>query len=481
VENYETARVVAAVIAAGPRAYAEDVPKLHAVHHRPKVIIAGTGVAGLEALLALRALLGGTIEIQLLAAEPEFVYQPIAVAEPFGLGEVRQLELARIASEHGAHLRHATLASVDPSVSVLRTDRGEELSYDYLLVAVGARQWSALDGAITFGGSEDRDALVDLMGMVKAGAARRVMFAAPAEVAWLLPLYELALFTASWARQREIDGLALTLVTYEERPLEAFGSTASATVSRLLDDASVRQLTGRTARRFDGTHLFLQGGRKLVADAVVALPALAGPAIPGLPHDEHGFIPTDRHGAVRGVSGVYAAGDGAAFPIKQGGLAAQQADAVASSIAAALGAIDHAQPFTPVLRGMLLTGAEPRYLRASPNGEHGSEVSFAPLWWPPGKIAGRYLAPYLAHPDDPQLTRSELVVRPAPGETEEAEDARAEEREAVELLLEMADANAKRGSFDFAVMCLDAAEDVGGPLPAARQADRHTWSRQRSR
>ena len=100
-------------------------------------------------------------------------------------------------------------------------------------------------------------------------------------------------------------------------------------------------------------------------------------------------------------------------------------------------------------------------------------MSFAPLWWPPGKIAGRYLAPYLAHPGDPALTRSRWSIARRPGETEETDEARAEEREAVELLLEMADANARRGSFDFAVMCLDAAEDVGGPLPAARQADRH--------
>lgn len=432
-------------------------------------------------MLALRALLGPTIEIELLAVQPEFSYRPIAVAEPFGLGEARQLELARIASEHGVHLRQAALTAVDAAASVVRTDRGEELSYDHLVVAIGARQLSGLEGAVTFGGSDDREALESVMSRVSTGEVRRLLFAAPTDVAWLLPLYELALFTATWAREREIERLALTLVTYESRPLEVFGSTASETLTRLLADASVKLMTGRRARQFDGTHLILQGGRKLAADAVVALPALAGPAVPGLPHDEGGFIPTDRHGAVVGVPRVYAAGDGVAFPIKQGGLATQQADAAAAAIAAALGAIDHAEPFTPVLRGMLLTGAEPRYLRASSDGEHPSEVSFAPLWWPPGKIAGRYLAPYLAHPGDPALTRSPLVDRLAAGEAEESDDARAEEHEAVELLLEMADANARRGSFDFAVMCLDAAEDVGGPLPAARQADRHAWSKQRSR
>ena len=55
-------------------------------------------------------------------------------------------------------------------------------------------------------------ALEDLMSRVAAGEVRRLSFAAPTEVAWLLPLYELALFTATWARQREIERLALSLV-----------------------------------------------------------------------------------------------------------------------------------------------------------------------------------------------------------------------------------------------------------------------------
>ncbi len=95
---------------------------------------------------------------------------------------------------------------------------------------------------------------------------------------------------------------------------------------------------------------------------------------------------------------VYAAGDVTTFPIKQGGLAAAQADVVASSIAAWAGAPVTAEPFRPVLRGQLLTGGAPRYLRSELAGGRGdsSEVEFQPLWWPPGKVAGLYLAPRVA-------------------------------------------------------------------------------------
>jgi len=481
VENYATARVEGSVIALTCRAYAEDVPKLHAVHHRAKIIIAGGGVAGLEALLALRSLLGGTVEIELLAPDPEFHYRPIAVAEPFGLGEVRRLELARIAGDHDAHVRAAALQAVDADARLVRTDGGGQLDYDYLLVAIGAVQSPALEGALTFGGSKDRDAITKVIAGVRDGELKRLVFAAPVEVAWLLPLYELALFTAAWARNHQISGLELTLVTHESRPLEAFGAAAGESVARLLGDSRVKLVTDRSARSFDGKRVVMETGRALSADAVIALPKLEGPRVDGLPHDEHGFIAIDRHCAVRGVEHVYAAGDGTAFPIKQGGLAAQQADAAAEAIAADLGAIAAAAPLRPVLRGMLLTGAEPRYLRAAADreGREVSEVSFQPLWWPPGKIAGRHLTPYLSAPDSPALTRSPMVDREASNDPESSEGAAAEEQEAIELLLELADANARRGSFDFALKCLDAAEDVGGPLPSPRQADRRRWAQQR--
>src|SRR4029453_11833836 len=49
------------------------------------------------------------------------------------------------------------------------------------------------------------------------------------------------------------------------------------------------------------------------------------------------------------------------------------------------------------LRGLLLTGRQPRYLRHEIAGGAGdpSSASPEPLWWPPAKIVGRYFAPFL--------------------------------------------------------------------------------------
>ena len=119
----------------------------------------------------------------------------------------------------------------------------------------------------------------------------------------------------------------------------------------------------------------------------------------------------------RGFPDVYAAGDVTASSIKQGGIATQQADAVASAIAARFGAPVEPKEFRPILRGMLLTGDGARFMRAEVTGGGGerSEVSAEVLWWPEGKIAGRHLSPYLARQahavePEPPLTADAIPV-----------------------------------------------------------------------
>lgn len=107
-------------------------------------------------------------------------------------------------------------------------------------------------------------------------------------------------------------------------------------------------------------------------------------------------MPTDLHGRVPGVEGVWAAGDAIAFPVKQGGIASQQADAAAESIAALAGAEIEPRPFRPMLRGMMLTGRGEAWMRYEPTGGSEGAAARRALWWPPTKIAGRYLSPYLA-------------------------------------------------------------------------------------
>jgi len=362
-----------------------------------RVLIAGGGVAALEAALALRALAEDRLSVELLAPEPLFWYRPLAVAEPFGLGEVRHFDLAELAAAAGATFSPGALTGLDVGSRLVQTSLGSSIPYDVLLVACGAVPTPAVSGALTFRGPADTERIRDLLGEIVAGQVRRVAFVVPWGAVWSLPIYELALMTAAYVAERELDHVELALVTPEDEPLQLFGRAGSEAVRELLDERGIAVQTGASAIEFVGGELRLVPAGSIVTDRVVALPRLRGTRIDGLPQTVEGFVPVDAHGQVQGLADVFAAGDITSFPVKQGGIATQQADAAAEMIAANAGADLTPRPFRPVLRGLLLTGRQPRFLMHEITGGAGdpSSASPEPLWWPPAKIVGHYLAPFL--------------------------------------------------------------------------------------
>jgi sulfide:quinone oxidoreductase len=216
-------------------------------------------------------------------------------------------------------------------------------------------------------------------------------------MAWPLPLYELALMTAARAFDMNVTP-ELTLVTPEDRPLSIFGGAVSDGVEELLEQAGIRTITSAYAEvHEDGEISINPGDRCLRTDRVIALPELYGPSVRGIPLSEHGFIRVNRFGRVPDLAHVYAAGDGVDFPVKQGGIACQQADVAAESVAALAGVQVEGRAFAPEIHGTLLTGGAPRYLAAKLTGGHGSASRFSeePIDGVRQKIAGRYLGPYL--------------------------------------------------------------------------------------
>lgn len=368
----------------------------------PHIVIAGGGVAALEALIALHDLAGARTRVTLLAPEADFVYRPMSVAEPFCLGHAEHHSLAAIAGDFGATVVRDSLAEVDPEARTVTTGAGDTLAYDSLLIAVGARQQPAYRHAITFGADGAPEALSGLLADLEDGYVKNVAFVVPSTVAWSLPLYELAVMTARDVWAAGIDGADFVVITPEARPLEAFGPEAATMVAELLASERV-EFIGATVADV-GKGFVLAGDRRIDVNRTIALPIPTGPAITGLPADADGFIAVDEHGRVHGLDDVYAAGDATTFPIKQGGLAAQQAVAAAEAIAARHGLDLEPQPFRPVLRGMLMTGGQRRWLRAPAGATPGhSEAALRALWWPPTKIASRYLAPYLMGREEVEL------------------------------------------------------------------------------
>ena len=360
-----------------------------------RVLIVGGGVAGLEATLALSALAADRVSIEVVAPEQDFVYRPFAVAEPFRAAEVRRLALPTVISAAGGELVRGEVASIDPEQHVALTADGRDLSFDLALVAAGTTGHQAVPGALTFGGPQDEQRLAAVLRNALAEARRAVVFAVPAAVSYLLPLYELALLSAAYLADQGKSDVEISLVTPEPAPLSLFGSRASDGVRELFEVRGIAVRTGATPVAFEDGFLSVVPDGAIRADTVVSVPRLEGVRIEGLEYDGAGFVRTSQFGRVDELDDVYAAGDITAFPIKQGGIAAQQADAAAESIAARVGAPLEPRPFRPLLRGLLLTGVFPRFLYAEP-GRAVSKIDTEALWSPPAKIAGKYLGPFLA-------------------------------------------------------------------------------------
>ena len=363
----------------------------------PRVVIVGGGVAGLEALLALRALAGDRIAITLVSSDEWFVDRPMTVAEPFGFGPALSISLPEITAEWGLEFVQASATGVDAEAHRLRLADGSEIAYDTLILASGACMRAPFADAITFGLEGSGRAIREMVDRLRHGEGHSVAFVAPTMTGWLLPLYELALMTARELDRGDVFDVDLRILTPEDRPLALFGGPVSQAIGRMLSAAGVEFIRASFAK-VDGGGLTYAAIGQPASDYVVTLPLLSGPGLAGVPASEpHGLIPVDEYGRVPGLDDVYAAGDAVDFPVKQGGIAAQQADSVAEHVAARYGADVEPVPFRPMLRGMLFTGDDPLYMRSGvPAADPEIPGAWYPLWWPPTKVAGRYLGPYLS-------------------------------------------------------------------------------------
>lgn len=363
-----------------------------------RVLIAGAGVAALEAALALRELAGARVQVTIVAPETEFVYRPLRVREPFAARAAPRYSLEAIAADIGAELKHDALRSVDPESRVVHTEAGEALDYDALLLALGARPRPRFKHALTLDPAQLDAQLHGLIQDLEDGYIHTFAFLAPSKMSWPLPLYELALLTARSALQSN-QPATITIVTPETAPLEVFGAAASEAVGALLAERGITHIASSGCKVPAPGQVSIEPGHQHIqADRVIALPELVGPSTPGVPkHNRYGFIPVDSHCRVLGLERVFAAGDATEFPVKHGGVAAQHADAAAISIAALAGAPVRPEPFHPTIRGILLNGEQPLYLSAELSGGRGlnSHVSATATWEPATKIAASYLAPYL--------------------------------------------------------------------------------------
>jgi sulfide:quinone oxidoreductase len=361
---------------------------------RFSVVVCGGGVAGLEAILRLRRLVGDRVDITLLSPGDTFRYRPWTVVEPFGQVAVRHYPISRFVQDAGCRWIRGELGWVNRVARVAYTRAGDEVSYDAVIVALGGRELPAPLAVLSFSERTARD-YQTVVDSAVAERLDRIGYLAPASPCWPLPLYELALMTAA---RLAVAGSACTL-TFDEpadRPLAVFGPAVAQTIVPLFHEAGIRLRTGPAAVAHSQRLTAQSHPRRIL----VTVPRMAAEPIPGLPsHPVDGFLPIDEHSQLIGGDGtVFAAGDITQSPVKHGALAAQQADNAAAMIAFLAGVAPYPGTHHPVLRAKLLTGERPIYVKAQLVGDQvvKSSATRTPRWSVTDKIAARELSRYLA-------------------------------------------------------------------------------------
>ncbi len=147
---------------------------------RFEVLIAGGGVAGLEAAFALRELAGDRVDLSILAPTDEFVYRPMSIAEPFTSGWAQHYPLAPLAAAAGATLLHDTLVKVDVAHQKAFTASGAQLSYDALLICLGTTVEERYEHATTMDDAHMDDLLHGLVQDIDGGYVHSLAIVVPA-------------------------------------------------------------------------------------------------------------------------------------------------------------------------------------------------------------------------------------------------------------------------------------------------------------
>ncbi|MGB0871808.1 MAG: NAD(P)/FAD-dependent oxidoreductase [Solirubrobacterales bacterium] len=362
--------------------------------NRQKIVIIGGGVAALETAIGLHECRYVDVDVAMIAPTAEFNYRPFTVLEPFGIRHVSEMPIRSLLDGCDVQLILDKVSRVDQTFKRVMTSKGTLIDFDALVVTTGAEPIEGLPGALTIGDKASLIKMQHMLGEIDAGLVRSVAFVATPGASWTLPIYECALLTAARARHQMQSAVRIHVITPEQRPLQIFGEAVGERVETLLRDAGIKLHTSTRAQSFDDRQVKTITGAAVSATRAVALPHLVGRRIPGLPHDANGFLPVDRLGHVGDTDSIYAAGDITDFSVKQGSIAAQQADAVVSELAVRFGRAQEARPFHPQLHAVLLSEGSSTFIRASgENDPHrGADVSDEPLWENAEKIFSRHLS-----------------------------------------------------------------------------------------
>lgn len=289
-----------------------------------RIVILGAGFGGITAARELRRLLPSEHAITLVDRKAEFFMGlrklwVLAGRARLADGE-RRLDLLR---SQGIDVRRAEVTMIDVEHRRVATSAGE-VSFDYLLVALGAEPrpdlvpgfssdvYNLYDAADV---ERLAPAVADFSGGTVAVGILGVPYKCPPAP------YEAAMLLDAGFRRRGIRP-RVTIQTFTPQPmsLPVVGAAGCAQVEGLLAARLIAFEANRKAVRLDGRTAYFADGSTLTADLFIAVPPHLPPAVisgSGLA-GEGPWIPVDPHTMRTRADGVYAVGDVVNIPLANG-------------------------------------------------------------------------------------------------------------------------------------------------------------------
>ena len=206
----------------------------------------------------------------------------------------------------------------------------------------------------------------------------------PVAASWTLPVYELALLTSAWCADEGVIGAHFALATPEEEPLRAFGPAAACAVRDLLSDRGIELLT-----RHHGAERRARSGAPGPRPDPRGRPGrdAAAPAgrrgSKGCPPTATGSCPWTSTPRWRGSRASTRSGTRRRSRSSRAAWRPSRPTPRPRRSPPRRARPVDAEPFTPVMRGLLLTGIASAYLRVELDApERSSRLDWDSLWWP---------------------------------------------------------------------------------------------------
>jgi len=315
-------------------------------------LILGGGVGGIVTANALRQRLSEEHRIVVVDKRAEYLFTPSLLWLMVGRRQPRQLTKALPRLLHpGIELKQAAVEEIDPDRAVVRVD-GEDLAYDYLVVALGAD----LAPEMMPGYAETAHNFFDLDGAAGLWPAlQRFEGGRVAVLVSALPFkcpaapYEAAMLIEDALRRRGIrDRCQVKVFTPESQPMGVAGPDMGVAVVGMMAAKNIGFHPNLPLERIDpaAKTLVFKNGRQEAFDFLAAVPPHRPPPVvkASALANEAGWIPVDKQTLLTRFENVYAIGDVTAIILKNGlplpkagTFAHAEGEIVAARIAAAIG------------------------------------------------------------------------------------------------------------------------------------------------